>query len=65
MSLIIAIVFSILLWVGFAHIIEMLKNEAIEQFKATFKKENAFKEMFDGIQEGIIVLKNEKLHFIN
>ena len=43
----------------------MLKNEAVEQFKATFKKENAFKEMFDGIQEGIIVLKKEKLHFIN
>ena len=43
----------------------MLKNEALEQFKATFKKESAFKEMFDGIQEGIIVLKKEKLHFIN
>jgi len=36
MSIIIAIFFAVVLWVSYVYIIEMLKNEAHEQFKATF-----------------------------
>ena len=65
MSVIIAIIFAVILWMGFLSVIDQYKNESREEVKKQFLKENSFQEMFDGIQEGIIVMKGEKLHFMN
>ena len=64
-SVVIAILFAAILWLGFIYIIDQFKNESREEVKKQFMKENSFQEMFDGIQEGIIVMKGEKLHFMN
>ena len=57
MSVIIAIIFAVVLWMSFMVIIDQFKNESREELKFQYLKENSFKEMFDGLQEGIIVMK--------
>ena len=65
MSIFIAIIFAVVLWLSFMAIINQFKNESREELKNQYFKENSFQEMFDGLQEGIIVMKGEKIHFMN
>jgi hypothetical protein len=45
--------------------LEILKNEAKDELMFGFNKENSFKEMFDSMMEGIIVMKNDKFFMMN
>jgi hypothetical protein len=45
--------------------LEILKNEAKDELMYNFNKENSFKEMFDSMMEGIIVMKNDKFFMMN
>jgi hypothetical protein len=65
MSVVIAMLFSFVLWFAFGNILEILKNEAKEELIFNFNKENSYKEMFDSMMEGIIVMKNDKFFMMN
>jgi len=40
-------------------------NEAVNETKLSFKKQDQFKCMFDCLQDGIVVFKNDTIYFMN
>jgi len=40
-------------------------QEAIDEQRMAFSRQDGFKKMFDSLQEGIIVMKDGKLNFMN
>jgi hypothetical protein len=65
MSVFIAVLFTFVLWVAFGSILESLKNEAKDELMLNYTKDNSYKEMFDSMMEGIIVMKNDKFFMMN
>ena len=64
-SLTIAIIYTIILVPVFALITGSIVSEQMEEAKMSFYQKDYFKRMFDSLPEGIIVMKNGKISFMN
>ena len=64
-TILLSLIFACLLVPFFQIVSDSIITEAFEEQKWAFKKENQYKKMFDSLQEGIIVMQNQKIHFMN
>ena len=65
-SIIIAIVYTIVIVVGFGYISQAIMDEQVNEAKLSYQMRDQFRRMFNGLQEGIIVIDDGgKINFIN
>ena len=65
MALSISVVYTLILVPSFVFIIDALLNETIDEAKISYAQRNQFKWMFDSLQEGVIVIAEKEITFIN
>ena len=65
-SIIIAIVYTIVIVVSFGFISQAIMDEQVNEAKLSYQMRDQFRRMFNGLQEGIIVIDDGgKMNFIN
>ena len=64
-TVILCMVYSLVLIPSFNMITQKLAEESLEEQRISRQKETQFKQMFDYLQKGLIVLQRKKLFFIN
>jgi hypothetical protein len=62
---VIALVFAIIMVPKFNQINTAIVNESITEAKLSYEERDSYKRMFDGLQEGIIVSKDNNVTFMN
>ena len=55
-SIVIGVVYVIILVPSFIYIANYINNEHQEEMRLAFLEKRSYKKMFDGLQEGIVVL---------
>ena len=65
-SIVIAIVYTIVLVLAFGFISQSIMDEQVNEAKLSYQMRDQFRRMFNGLQEGIIVIDDKgKMNFIN
>lgn len=64
-SLIIGIIYGIITVIAFKFISKGIEDENLNEAKLAFSQKDMFRRMFNGLQEGIILLSDSKINFMN
>lgn len=64
-SLVIGIIYGLVTVIAFKYISKGIEEENLNEAKLFFSQKDQFRRMFNGLQEGIILLNDSKINFMN
>lgn len=64
-SLWISIVFTVIMIPAFGYISSAIQNETLMEAKLSYQQRDGYRRMFDGLQEGVIVIDGAAIGFMN
>jgi len=64
-SLVIGIVYGVITVIAFKYISKGIEEENLNEAKLFLNQKDMFRRMFNGLQEGIILLNDSKINFMN
>lgn len=64
-SLVLSLIFSLLIAPAIGYFSNALMDEMLNQAKLNYAERDSYKQLFDALQEGIIVIQEDQITFMN